>query len=241
MFQGAPYEGLTTNALEWIDSYGAGTIVDRDGKITVNSPRAALAIARAASWIGTLAPPRVTSFNEEDARITFQRGEALFMRNWPYAWALLNGSESAVAGKVGIAPLPKGGPRGKHTGTLGGWQLAVSKYSRQPELAADLVRYLTSEAMQKERAIAGSYAPTILRLYEDPEVLAANPFFARLPPILEQAVLRPAEVTGDSYMAVTTRFWEAVHAALTGQAPATRALAELEDELRRIQFRGGGW
>lgn len=241
VFQGAAYEGLTTNALEWIGSHNGGTIIDRDGRITVNNAWAALAVARAAAWVGTLAPPRVTGFNEEDARITFQRGEAVFMRNWPYAWALLNAGDSPVAGKVGIAPLPKGGPEGRHRSTLGGWQLAVSKYSRHPEVAADLVRYLTGAAVQKERAIAGSYAPTILSLYEDPEVLAANPFFAELPPILAEAILRPAEATGGSYMAVTTRFWEAVHAALTGKAPAVEALAELEAELRRIQFRSGGW
>ena len=74
------------------------------------------------------------------------------------------------------------------------------------QVAADLVRYLTSEAVQKQRALTGSYAPTIMRLYDDPEILATHPFFAKLRPILENAVLRPVVQTGDNYMAVTTYF-----------------------------------
>lgn len=239
VFQGAAYEGLTCNALEWIAAYGGGTVVGADGAITVDNPQAALALARAATWIGTLAPPRVISFSEEDARQTFQLGNAVFMRNWIYAWALVNGKDSPVAGKVGVAPLPRGGMKGTSASTLGGWQLAVSKYSRNPKEAADLVRYLTSAAVQKQRAIAGSYAPTIMHLYEDPEVLVATPFFATLPPILENAVARPAARTGDTYMAVTTRFWEAVHDVLQGRKTAPESLSTLRDQLRLIKIRGG--
>jgi hypothetical protein len=113
VFEGQAYEGLTCNALEWIAANGGGRIVDEEGNVTVNNPAAALALARAAAWVGTVAPPRVTQFVEEDARITFQLGNAAFMRNWPYAWALLNAEDSALRGKVGVAPLPRGGLRGR--------------------------------------------------------------------------------------------------------------------------------
>ena len=239
VFQGAAYEGLTCNALEWIAAYGGGTVVGADGAITINNPQAVMAIARAASWIDTVAPPRVISFNEEDARQVFQFGNAAFMRNWPYAWALLGAKDSPVAGKVEVAPLPRGGMKGASASTLGGWQLAVSKYSRNPKEAADLVRYLTSEAVQKQRAIAGSYPPTIMRLYEDAEVLAAVPFFAKLRAILDNAVARPAAQTGDNYMAVTTYFWDAVHDVLQGRTTAADSLNSLQNQLRLVKFRGG--
>lgn len=239
VFQGAAYEGLTCNALEWIAAYGGGTVIDADGNITIDNPQAVMAVARAANWIGVTAPPRVLSFNEEDARQTFQLGNAAFMRNWPYAWALLNAPDSPVAGKVEVAALPKGGIKGMSASTLGGWQLAVSKYSRNPEAAADLVRYLTSEAVQKQRALTGSYAPTIKRMYDDPEILAAHPFFIKLRPILENTVIRPAAQTGDSYMAVTTRFWEAVHDVLQGGNTAAASFSALQDQLRLIKIRGG--
>lgn len=239
VFQGSNYEGLTCNALEWIHAYGGGTIVDREGNITVDNPNAALAIAQAASWVGSIAHPRVISYVEEDARISFQRGNAVFMRNWPYAWYLLNRDDSPVQGKVGVAPLPKGGETGRSASTLGGWQLAVSKYSENPEVAADLVRYLTSADVQKQRAIEGAYAPTIMALYEDEDVLAANPFFGSLPPILENAVTRPAAATGVGYMAVTTHVWEAVHNVLQGNTSASDSLTRLRNQLRLVKVRDG--
>ena len=144
-----------------------------------------------------------------------------------------------MAGKVEVAPLPRGGMKGASASTLGGWQLAVSKYSRNPKEAADLVRYLTSEAVQKQRAIAGSYPPTIMRLYEDAEVLAAVPFFAKLRAILDNAVARPAAQTGDNYMAVTTYFWDAVHDVLQGRTTAADSLNSLQNQLRLVKFRGG--
>ena len=66
-------------------------------------------------------------------------GNAAFMRNWPYAWALAQGADSTIKGKVGIAPLPKGGADGRNAGTLGGQLLAVSKYSKNADAATDEV------------------------------------------------------------------------------------------------------
>jgi len=241
VFQGAPYEGLTVDALEWINSHGGGELVGKDGHIDLNDARAAVALSQAGGWIGTIAPKRVTSFAEEDARTLFQSGHAVFMRNWPYAWSLLNGDGSPVAGKVGVAPLPSGGVHaGRHTGVLGGWQLAVSKFSKHPDVAADLVAYLTSREVQKRRAIDGSYAPTIRDLYQDPDVTAANPLFGILPPVLKNAVARPSGPTGESYMAVSTRFWEAVTRVLQGRSSAQDAVAALKDQLRLVRANAGG-
>ena len=239
VFQGQAYEGLTCNALEWIAAAGGGRIVDDDGTVTVNNPAAALALGRAAAWVGTVAPPRVTRFVEEDARITFQLGNAAFMRNWPYAWALLNAEDSALRGQVGVAPLPKGGPTGRHAATLGGWQLAVSRHSANPEAAIAFVRYLTSAAEQKRRAIVGAYAPTIPRLYQDPEILAANPFFAELGAILADAIARPSAVTGSQYAQLSTLFWEAAHNTLIGNGTALANLAWLQDRLELLRSRAG--
>ena len=161
VFQAKAYEGLTCNALEWIDSFGGGQIVAEDGSITINNEQAAAALELAASWIGDIAPEGVLNYAEEESRGVFQSGNAVFMRNWPYAWALGNAPDSPIAGKIGVTQLPKGGEDGKHTGVLGGWQLAVSKYSQNAELAVDLVRHLTSPEEQKRRAIKGSYNPTI--------------------------------------------------------------------------------
>lgn len=239
VFQGKAYEGLTCDALEWIDSFGGGTIVDAEGKITINNPKAAEAVTLASSWIGKISPDGVLNYGEEEARGVFQSGNAAFMRNWPYAWSLGNGADSPVKGKIGVVALPKGGADGKNTGTLGGWQLAVSKYSKKADLAADLAVYLTSKEEQKRRAIEGSYNPTIASLYEDPDVLKAVPFFGDLKATFTSAVARPSKITGANYNEVSNAFWNAVASVLSGKAKAEQALEDLDGELANIK--GSGW
>ncbi|MEM7025986.1 MAG: ABC transporter substrate-binding protein, partial [Pseudomonadota bacterium] len=240
VFQAKAYEGLTCDALEWIDSFGGGAIVAEDGSITINNEKAAEALDTAATWIGTIAPEGVLNYAEEEARGVFQSGNAVFMRNWPYAWALGNAPDSEVSGKIGVSALPKGGEDGKNTGVLGGWQLAVSKYSANPELAASLVAYLTSYDEQKRRAIKGSYNPTIEGLYEDKEVLEATPFFGDLYETFVNAVARPSKVTGDKYNQVSAEFFNASHDVLSGETTGAEAVAELESKLDRLS-RGGRW
>jgi len=240
VFQAKAYEGLTCDALEWIDSFGGGTIVEEDGSITINNDKAIAALDFAATWIGAIAPEGVLNYAEEESRGVFQSGNAVFMRNWPYAWALGNADDSAIKGMIGVSALPKGGEDGKHTGVLGGWQLAVSKYSANAELAADLVKHLTSYDEQKRRAIKGAYNPTIAALYEDEEVLDANPFFGNLYETFTNAVARPSRVTGAKYNQVSSEFYNAAHEVLSGKTDAAASLEALEGRLDRLS-RGGRW
>jgi trehalose/maltose transport system substrate-binding protein len=240
VYQAKAYEGLTCNALEWIDSFGGGHIVDDEGKITVANEQAVAALTFAASTVGTISPEGVLNYQEEEARGVWQAGNAIFMRNWPYAWGLGQAPDSPIQDKIGVAALPAGGGEGKSTGTLGGWQLAVSKYSDHPKEAVDLVRYLTSPTEQKRRAIEGAYNPTIPALYQDTDVLEAAPFMGDLFETFTHAVARPARVTGAKYNQVSAEFFNAVHQVLSGQAQAAEALPALADKLDRLS-RGGRW
>ncbi len=233
VWQGRAYEGLTCDALEWIYSFDGGTIIDADGKITINNPQAAKALDTAKTWIGTISPAGVLNYTEEEARGVFQSGNAVFMRNWPYAWSLSQADDSPIKDKVGVVALPKGGDDGQHAGTLGGWQLAVSRYTKNPEAAADLVAYLTSYEEQKRRAIEGSYNPTITTLYQDKEVLTAVPFFGSLYETFANGVARPSTPTGDKYGRVSNAFFNTVHSVLSGQTESQAALASLEKQLKR--------
>lgn len=238
VFEAKAAETLTCNALEWIDSFNGGTIVDNTGKVTIDNPKAVEALKTAASWIGTISPQGVLNYEEEGARGVFQSGNAVFMRNWPYAWALANASDSPIKGKVGVVALPKGGADGKSTGTLGGWNLAVSKYSKHQALAADLVKYLTGPEEQKRRAIEGSFNPTISSLYKDQDILKANPFFGTLLDTFTNAVARPAKVTGAKYSRVSADFRNAVYAVLSGSAKPEEKLKDLSQKLGRMNKQG---
>nr|WP_097791103.1 ABC transporter substrate-binding protein [Halomonas beimenensis] len=236
-FQGRAYEGLTCNALEWVASHGGGTLVNAEGEVTIDNPRAAAALDLAASWIGNITPEGALNHTEEETRGIFQSGNALFLRNWPYVWSLANGEASEVAGKVGMAPLPHG-PEGESKATLGGWNLAVSRYSEHPELAADLVAFITSREQQKAHALRMGMNPTIESLYQDEEVLASNPSMSELYETLTNGVPRPATVTGDAYARVSNAFFNRTHQVLSGDLDGASAVQQLGRELERLGRRG---
>ena len=220
VWQGRAYEGLLCNALEWIASNGGGMLLDNAGKATFNNPQATAAIDRARGWIGTISPEGVLSYDEEQARGAFQSGKAVFMRNWPYAWALVNAADSPVKGKVGVAPLPKGdGDKAVHAGALGGQSLAVSKYSAHPKEAVDLVLYLTGPEEEKRRALKGAFNPSLKIVYQEPE-LKNDAFFSTFAAILNGVATRPAAVAGRKYNQFSSEFVRAVHATLSGESNA---------------------
>ena len=242
VFQGKAYEGLTCNAIEWIHSHkNGGTIVEADGRISLNNPDAISIVNRMGSWMGTLVPQGVLNYEQEDCRGVFQSGKAVFMRNWPYAWNLLNSPDSPVAGKIGIMPLPKGGSDGRATGTLGGWNLGLSKYSKRKADAASLIRFLTAYKELKRRSQVGGYFPPMERLYQDPDVLGANPLMKAMNKVLKNAALRPARQTRSKYSQISSAFWNSVHSVLSRKMTAEKSFKEAEKKMNFISKNGTKW
>ncbi len=234
VFEGKASESVTCNAIEWVYSYGGGTIIDPDKKVTINNPNAIKALETAKSWVGTISPQGVVSYGEEEARNIWQNGGVAFMRNWPYAYALSADPKSPISGKFDATVLPKGGANGKNAACLGGWQLMVSAYSKNPEVASDLVRYLCSPEAQKKRAIDLSQLPTRPEVYKDPEVLAKNKWFSNALDILNNAIARPSTVTKADYNQVSTSFFQSVNKVLSGGESAQQAVADVERVSKRI-------
>ena len=234
VFEGKASESVTCNALEWIYSYGGGRMIEPDKSVTVNNPNAIKALDVAHGWIGTISPVGVSTYGEEEARNIWQAGNAAFMRNWPYAYALGADPKSAVSGKFDVTVLPKGGENGKNAACLGGWQLMISAYSKVPDASADLIRYLSSAELQKKRAIAFSVLPTRPALYSDSDVLAKNPFFKIMLNVFNNAVARPSTVTGADYNQLSTAFFQNVNKVLTGDESAKEAVSQVENVAKRI-------
>ncbi len=240
VFQGNAYEGLTCDALEWVVSNGGGQIVEADGTISINNEQAAAAIDRAASWIGTISPEGNLAYQEEESRGVWQLGNAVFHRNWPYAYSLGNGDDSAVKGLFDVAPLPSGDGEGaRSAATLGGWNVAVSKYSPDPEEAIKLALFLSSTEVQKERAINQSNLPTIEALYDDADIAAAQPIIPNWKEIFQNAVPRPSAPTKVKYNEVSSLFWSAVHNTLSGNGTGAENLELLEADL--TDLKGDAW
>ncbi|MBZ9814060.1 ABC transporter substrate-binding protein [Mesorhizobium sp. CA7] len=238
VFQGNAYEGLTCNALEWVMSNGGGRIIEPDGEISIDNPKAAAALDMVKGWIGTIAPPGVLAYQEEETRGVWQTGNAVFMRNWPYAYALGNSENSPIKGKFDVAPLPAG-EGGRPVATLGGWNLAVSKYSKYPAAAIDLVKFIASREMQKYRTLKTSNLPTIAALYDDPDIARQQPIVPRWKEIFLNAQPRPSATARIKYNEASSQFWTAVHNTISGNGTAAENLADLDARLTRLK--GKGW
>ncbi|MDQ3808893.1 MAG: ABC transporter substrate-binding protein [Chloroflexota bacterium] len=230
VFQGNAYEGLTCDALEWLASSGGGTIIDASSKVTVNNPQAVAILNKIRGWVGNVAPRGVTSYQEEEARNAFQGGNAAFMRNWPYAYAAGQKEDSPVRGKFDVAPLPAQAGS-KPSGTVGGWQLSVSRYSRAMDAAIEFVRYAASAEVQAYRAVVGTFVPTIPAVAERAEVLQAMPFLRNLASV--ERVTRPSRALGERYNEGSTAFFQGVNQILNGQ-DASSVLPNVQRQLERL-------
>jgi len=191
VFQGLQYEGLVVNFLEHLWARG-GDVLDERGRAALHGPAGLSALTFLVDLLHThrISPPGVTTYMERESLQEFLEGRAVFHRNWAYAWSQVERQDSKVRGRVGVAPLPGAGGR-PGAGALGGWNLAVSRFTRHPEAAWRLVDWLTSGAAQRRKALGEGRIPTLRALYADAEVLRANPHLAVLRTLLPAARPRP--------------------------------------------------
>ena len=233
VWQGNVYEGLTVNALEWQVSMGGEPVVDGAGRLPVERESAAQALDRAAAWVGHISPPSVTVFQEEDARAVFQMGNAAFMRNWPYAYRLGQAGDSPIRERFDVTRLPRGdGPTGRHASVIGGQQIGVSRYSRNPDFAAAAARCLTAAAAQRRRAVADGTPPAIGALYADADVQARIPAAPQIAESLaDHAVARPAATTGSHYIEISLVYFTEVNRVLSGEQSGAGAMARIAEQI----------
>jgi trehalose/maltose transport system substrate-binding protein len=230
VFQGNSYEGLTCNALEWIASAGGGHFID-NGKATINNSKAKTVLDAMRSQIGKVTPRGVTTYQEDQTEHAFDSGDAAFARNWPYQYGIGATAGSKVKGKFSVTTLPHGSA-GKPVGTVGGWQLAVSKYSKHKDATIEFVRYMTSPAVEKFDAITNSNVPTIPSVAKDKAVVKTNPYLK--PAIASVArVTRPAKYLGTHYNEASKVIYQGINQILNG-TPAKDVLPGIQSKLNQI-------
>ena len=230
VFQGNAYEGLTCNALEWIASAGGGHIID-GGKVSIDNAKARTILDAMRAQVGKVMPRGVTTYQEDQTEHAFDNGDAAFARNWPYQYGIGATAGSKVKGKFSVTTLPHGAS-GKSVGTVGGWQLAVSRFSKHQGASIELVRYMTSPAVEKFDAITNSNVPTIVSVAKNKAVVKANPY---LKPAIASVprVTRPAKFLGANYNEASKVVYQGINQILTG-APASQVLPQIKSRLEQI-------
>jgi multiple sugar transport system substrate-binding protein len=181
-------------------------------------------------------PRAVLGWQEEQVRFAFQNGKAVLMRNWPYAYPLMErGADSKVAGRFAVAPMPAA-PSGEPTAALGGSLLAINARSEHPEAAWAVIDYLTRPAQMRERAVQVGQYPPRRSLYQDGSGLQgrlAIPLTA-IRRVIERA--RPRPVT-PVYSELSGLLQVRLHEALSGQRSPGEALSMAAREMRELLAR----
>ena len=229
VFQGNAYEGLTCNTLEWLASNGAGQFVDGN-TVNISSPAAATVLNLIKGFVGTVSPRGVTTYQEDETLQAFTGGNAAFARNWPYMYSVAGGTSSQVAGKFDVTALPAASGQ-KPVGTVGGWQLGVSKFSKVQDASVEFVRYMTSPDVVAWRGTVGSYVPLQQAVSDNPAVQAAQPYLKNLADVVR--VTRPSNALGENYNQGSTVIFQAVNQVLNG-GDATQQLQSAQSQLQRL-------
>ncbi|WP_198940647.1 ABC transporter substrate-binding protein [Micromonospora sp. CB01531] len=225
------YEGLTVNFSEAVHSAG-GVVVNDQGKPNVNTPEAKQGLDFLAQGLSSgVIPKDAITYKEEEGRRAFQDGKLIFHRQWPYQYALANATDgsSKVNGKFAVAPLP--GSSGPGKSSLGGLNLAISKFGKNKGSALEFIKFITSEAEEKVQLEKTSEAPVYTALYDDPGLQQKFPYLPMLKASVANAVARPRVVKyGDTTLAIQ----EEAYAALTGKKSSDQALKDLQSKLESI-------
>jgi multiple sugar transport system substrate-binding protein len=228
VYQGFRYEGLTVNFLELVYSAG-GSVLSEDGsEATADSQEVKDALQFMADGIKNGAAPKAnTTYKEEESRRAFESGNATFMRNWPYAYSL--GKDSKIADQFDISTFP--GYKGNEgAGVLGGYNLAISAYSKNPEGSLAFAEFATDTEQQALMATEASLPPTLSETYDDPAVKKAMPFAEELRTAIEQAQPRPVSPV---YPQISEAIYNNAYAALQGDMSADEAASKMNDEIQK--------
>ncbi len=227
VWQGAQYEGLVCDFLEFIASDGGGIM--KDGKIDLNTPQNKKALRFMQNIIHKykISPLNTyTEMKEEEVRRAFQRGDALFERNWTYAWKLHQANDSPVKGKVGLTMLPHFDDN-QSVSTLGGWHIGISRFSDEKEKAWKFIKFVSSYAVQKSLVLNVGWNPARKDVYFDKDVLKKLPTVKVLYNALQHTVARPELPYYSQVSDVIQRY---VNDCLAGKLKPGKALKEMQKE-----------
>jgi multiple sugar transport system substrate-binding protein len=238
LFQGANYEGGVCNGLEYIWTHGGEALDPNDAtRVLIGSPEAVAGLTTERSMIESgVAPEAVAIYKEDESAGTFLNGDAVFLRNWPYVYALFSDpAESAVRpDQVGVSELPSAdGQPGN--GTVGDQPLLINATSPNQDAAWEFIKFLTAPEQQEFRAVEGSFLPTRTTLYDDPEIQENVPVVALAKEALQHTRPRPVS---PYYSDMSLEMAEQFNASLSGEVSPEQAAQTLQRDLERFIEQG---
>ncbi len=229
--QGAPIEGAVCTFL--LPYWGQGKdFNDGAGKMTLDK---AAAVKGLNQWLGMVdagvIKKNVAEVKTPDTVNEFKAGQVVFAINWGFAWdRFKDDKDSQVQGKVGVMPLPAMAG-GQSATCVGGWQWAVSAFSKNKAEAAKLVKHLSSPASSKFLAIEGSLLATYAQVYTDADVVKSVPWFKDAANVVVAGKSPPMS---KDYGQVSDVIRSTTSAVLARTKTPVEGVDEIDSRLRRI-------
>ena len=227
---GAPIEGTVCTYL--VPMWDSGADLTASGKLNLDGANAKKPFELFQKLKDEKAvPPNLSEIATDRIRTDFQAGNTVYSMLWVYAYNMFQTQEnSTVKGKVGVGTLP-GFEAGKGFTCIGGWQVAVSAFSKNKAAAAKLAIHLTSSESSKALAMEGSLLPVYADLYKDADVVKANPWFPEALPVVLSAKARPVT---PKYGEVSEAIRTNMNAFLAGTKTADAALGDMKAKLTPV-------
>lgn len=231
LWQGRQYEGVSAMFIEVLEGFGGFWVNPETLDVGLDQPQAIQAVEFLRNTITQgVSPSGVSTYGEEETRLIFQNGGAVFLRNWPYVWRLANEEGSRVQGRIGIKPMLQG--QGQQGGSaLGGWGLGISATTRHPEEAWRLIQYMSSKDTMRRFVLNTGLISSYRDLFTEPEIVAKYPHFPQLLEAVEQSVLRPPIAQYAQASDILQRY---LSATFTGGMNAQRAMQAAARETRNL-------
>ncbi len=229
--QGAPIEGAVCTFL--LPYWGQGKeFNDAAGKLTLDKPAAVKGLNQWLAMVDAgVIKKNVAEVKTPDTVNEFKAGQVVFAINWSWAWdRFKDDKDSTVAGKVGVMPLPAM-PGGKSATCVGGWQWAMSTFSKNKPEAAKLLKYLAAPEASQFLAAQGALLPTYPAVYQDAEVLKNVPWFKEAAAVVMAGKSRPMS---RDYGQVSDVLRTTTSAVLARTKKPAEAMDEIENRLRRV-------
>lgn len=174
------YEGYMVFVNALIESAGT-EIITGDEEVDLEqgpTEKALEVIGKLAN--GGAAPPSLSTSDEDTARLGFEAGESAFMTNYTFAYASAQAEAPEIGKEMGFARFPRVDANEPSKPPLGGFNLAVSAFSENKDVAFEAAACLANDVSQKTAVELDGLPPSRSDLYSDKVVTEAYPGFARL-------------------------------------------------------------
>ena len=229
LWQGKQYEGLSAMFVEILQGSGAFWVNPDTLEVGLDRPEAIEAIEFLREAIATkVSPPGVTTYAEEETRLLFQNGKAIFLRNWPYVYSAA--LDSPIAGKYNIKPMVHG--LGKNSGAcLGGWGFGISTSTKHPDAAWEVIKFLSSEESQREFVLETGFVPSRIALFNDEAIVSKYDYYPKLLDVVQSSALRPPISQYSQASDILQRY---LSAAITGKMTPEKAMQAAASETRNL-------